>query len=211
MLNQDGFGEYLSDAEKNQLREIVEGAIRQYDDTSNYGSTARRDHTKGLRAQIRNAHMNGEAQRVAAASPRMRYTPSRGRALFTVGDQLLLSFNKLSPKSLRPRTSRTNQAQRFVAQQKVLPGMPTEVTNVVVGYTTDKFETLFDVYAVAPGPNANHWACKLDGQQPDDLFANTPAPAPTPVTPETPKRRVILRSEQSEVKEFDANDDVAAQ
>lgn len=202
MLSKDEFEAYLTPEEKADIRDCLAGGVGDYDNPTYYSPEARRDHTKSLRSHIRNAHINARAQRAAMASPRMRYTPVRGRPLFTIGDRVSLSFKKLDP-NLRPRSSRTRQSRKFLAQQPLPLELPDEATNVIAGYTLDSFEAGVELHLVCPGEKHNHWETKLTREQP----LEHPAVDPRPAIPATPRRRVVPRSVEVGLKNDHEHED----
>lgn len=205
MLTKDQFIEFLTENEMKLIYDCLEGGVADYDDLQMYPPRARRDHTKSVRSHIRNAHINARAQRAIVGSDRIRYTPARGRPLFTFGDRIVLSFKKLD-KNHRPRNGRTRQSQLFMTQQQLplnlhLP----ETTNLVAGYTIDQFETKTEFFVTCPGPKSNHWEVSLERPDPGNIRDIDLQASPTPV----PRRRVTPRVAGSRGESNEKNSDAA--
>ncbi|HEX5439285.1 MAG TPA: hypothetical protein VFW76_00245, partial [Ktedonobacterales bacterium] len=75
----------------------VRGGLALYADPSNYNPKVLLDHPKAVRAQIRNAHIIGEARRLIASDPGLgvHERTIKHRILFLVNAQAYVSFKRL--------------------------------------------------------------------------------------------------------------------
>ncbi|MGI8913008.1 MAG: hypothetical protein ACR2JY_04315 [Chloroflexota bacterium] len=193
-----------------ERRQAVLGVIRSglaiYDDPINYGGDARRDHSPIVQAQIRSAHIQGEAKRDFIEQDDIRLIQRRGRLIFRIADCVDISFKKLNLKpngTLRPTYSPTQQALNFLTQRPLeqpplLPdGMPSPVTNVVAGYVfTDPAATEYEVHIICPAGPDNQWELNLSGSDVVE-FLSAPDASPTLVDAER-KVRVRIRTSNKE-------------
>lgn len=144
--------------------DCVRGGIADYDDPQNYGPAARRDHTKSVRAQIRNTHIQARAARGLVEHPDIgvRAAIRHQRVLFIVRDKARISFKKLDSR-LRPRNYPTRQALAYLGQRLPNFDVPDEATNLVVGYVPNAAETDFEVFVTCPQDEDNEWQLRLSG------------------------------------------------
>lgn len=154
----------------------VRDGLADYDDPTNYGAAARRDHTPSVRAHCRNAHIVARATRRLVERPDVgvRISPVGRRVLFIVADRARVSFKKFD-RRLRPRNYPTRQALAFNGQRLPSFDTATAVTNVVVGYRSNATETAFEVFATCPQDEENEWQLKLSGAEIIDFFERAPA------------------------------------
>src|SRR5436309_2248692 len=130
-----------------EIREFIvsciQGGLADYYDPAYYGDAARREHTPGVRAAIRNCHILARANRATLEMSQVRAIIKRGRVMFIVADRLCVSFKKLN-RDLRPRYVRTRQAEAFAMQTLWSDSdLPPMLTNVFAGYVSDAAETEF--------------------------------------------------------------------
>lgn len=194
----------------------IRGGLAIYADPSNYSPRALIDHSKAVRAQIRNAHIINEARRLIASDPALGVMERtiRHRVLFLVNSRAYVSFKRLDDM-LRGSNYQTAQVKRFnrqlwpgadestvasdedvigdIALQPSLwmPSMIPDMINVWAGYKPDRTETHFDYYLICPDGDANAWEWQLSENDMIEL-ATTTRPSETKAARKI-RRRVIPR------------------
>lgn len=98
--------------------ETVQGGLADYANPENYSAAARLDHTKSIRATIRNGHMIGRGKRALVANPGLgiRHVRKGGRDLFYLADKARIAL-KLLDRNLRHHNYPTRQAGLFDGQR----------------------------------------------------------------------------------------------
>ena len=110
---------FLTPERKKLIIDCVKGGLADYGNPDYYPAISKVDHTPSVAAQIRNCHIVARARRACADHPEMVAILRRGRVLFTINDQVRVSFKKLDGKlrphalPLRHHTDATGLAERF--------------------------------------------------------------------------------------------------
>jgi hypothetical protein len=185
---------------------VVDDAFAAYRSLQ-YDPEVRRVHNARTASGIINAHVVhlAEDRLRDILGTRLMVARPWGRVLFTVDGEASISFKKLG-QTVRPSNYPTRHALRFLRQLSLFQALPT-LANLVVGYKfVDPAETLYEIWAVCPGVEHNHWAVLLKPAKTGQL----PLPfAPVPVAPPSPKRRVFPRDERRaelDMPQADSND-----
>jgi hypothetical protein len=216
-MSQDEFIALLTPKQIGFFSAAIRGGLALYADPNLYNARVLVDHSKSVRAQIRNAHIISEARRLIATDPTLGVHEKviRHRRLFVVNSQAYVSFKRLDD-ALRGRNYRTAQTERFNRQlwpgtgagtldlelavtgdivlcpslwkQSMLPDM----INVWAGYKPDPTETLFDFYIVCPDGDTNAWEWQLSAADVAELAAAA-HPSETKAARKI-RRRVIPRA-----------------
>jgi|GEM_PF-6741563 len=205
----------------------IRGGLAVYANPNNYSPEALRDHSKSVRAQVRNAHIVSEARRLIAAEPDLGIQERKIhlRTLFQVSSQAFVSFKRLD-EALRGHNYQTYQAKQFNRQlwpadaqtiksggngagdvllrpslwtRSVLPDM----INVWAGYRPDSTETRFDYYIVCPDGEANAWEWQLSEADIAELTAAS-RPGETEAAKKI-RRRVIPRKDATKKQATDGS------
>ncbi len=176
-MSEEDFKQFLSSEDHQFMLESVRYGLAMYRNPAHYSAEAMRDHNSRTRAEIRNCHIVGHAARYAMDHPHIQAKRARGRVLFTVRDQLCVSY-KMLDKNRKVQSGSTRQAIMFKNQQPPLDvEWPPEITTAFCGYRyLDVAQTEFDVYVVCPDGSENRWEYKLSGAEIQDF---KPATAPT--------------------------------
>ena len=215
-MSRDEFIALLTPAQLRFFSSAIRGGLALYADPHNYNAKALIDHSRAVRAQIRNAHIIGEARRLIAANPELAVIerPIRRRVLFLVSSRAYVSFKRLD-SGLRGRNYPTITAMRFNRQlwpgvsglataddddagDDVMlrpslwhPGMLPDMINIWAGYRPDRSETQFDYYIVCPDGDTNAWEWQLSDADIVEL-ASTSQPSETDAAKKV-RRRVNVR------------------
>jgi hypothetical protein len=214
-ITRDEFVALMSPQVMQFLHETIHGSITDYDDPTYYSPTARRDHTKSVRAAIRNCHMIGRAKRALIDAPNLHIRHKRrgNRDYFILADRVRIFYKKLN-QNKRPSNYPTEQAMKLL-EQKWPPQEPAEspsseveaqplwdmqaipiMDNVIAGYVANASETAFSLHVICPAGPENDWELDLDEtdiQNIIELAATAPDAVAEEVAKKVRKRRVTPR------------------
>lgn len=197
-MSRDEFIALLTPSQLRFFSLAIRGGLALYADPNNYSPKVLVDHSKAVRAQIRNAHIVQEARRLIAADPTLGVSERciRRRVLFLVNSQAYTSF-KLLDDNLRGHNYPTSQTKDFNKQLWPGESMPpaldeadvfgdivlrptlwhasllSDMVNVWAGYKPDKTETQFDYYIVCPDGDTNAWEWELSDTDIAELAATS--------------------------------------
>jgi hypothetical protein len=215
-MSREEFIALLSPAQLAFFSSAIKGGLALYADPNNYSPRALIDHSKAVRAQIRNTHIVNEARRLIAADPTLSIIEReiRRRVLFLVNARAYVSFKRLDD-ALRGHNYPTAQARRFnrqlwptteglevadngdAAGNTLLrpslwaPSVLPDMINIWAGYKPDRTETQFGYYIVCPDGDTNAWEWPLSESDIAELSATT-RPSETDAAKKA-RRRVNVR------------------
>ena len=118
VMTREDFIAILTPDRARWVYETVQGGLADYANPENYSAAARLDHTKSIRAAIRNGHMIGRGKRALVANPGLgiRHVRKGGRDLFYLADKARIAL-KLLDRNLRHHNYPTQQAGLFDGQR----------------------------------------------------------------------------------------------
>lgn len=117
VMSRDEFIAVLTPQQIAFFSAAIRGGLALYADPNNYSPRALIDHTKPIRAHVRNGHIIGEARRLIAADMSLGIIERtvNHRILFLVSSQAYVSFKRLD-EGLRGHNYQTRQAKRYNRQ-----------------------------------------------------------------------------------------------
>lgn len=164
VMSRTEFENFLTPEHRRFIVDCIKRGLDDYDNPSYYAAEARRDHTPGVRAAIRNCHIIAHAQRALSDMSDLRVYNRNNRVLFVIADRVRVSFKRFD-KDLRSRNYPTRQAVNYNKQTLFDADMPGEVTNIIAGYQHNGAETEYELYITCPIDKRNMWELQLSGNE----------------------------------------------
>lgn len=127
--------------------------------------------------------------------PAAQFVRKYGATHLILGNEYRIRFKKLG-RDMRPLSAATQLFMDFLYQveQRILPGTPDPLTNVVAGYAVNAEGAVTGIHIVCPSGKYNAWHIDLpmDAAEKPVPFA---AKAEAPGSDEKPERRIRAKEE----------------